>query len=110
MLVIFVSNATDSYTGFNASYNFIERRATDPIKWPAGTYGIPKPVSGCPIADGFQWMTGWRSQDTHDDESNNNKSVSFHLDAVVDKKKVRRSFCLKISTAKDQNRTTWPTG
>jgi len=26
MLVIFVSNATDSYTGFNASYSFIERR------------------------------------------------------------------------------------
>ena len=26
MLVVFVSNATDSYTGFNASYNFIERR------------------------------------------------------------------------------------
>ena len=25
MLVIFVSNATDSYTGFNASYSFIER-------------------------------------------------------------------------------------
>ena len=26
MLVIFVSNATDSYTGFNASYSFIESR------------------------------------------------------------------------------------
>ena len=81
--------------------------ATDPIKWPAGTYGIPKPVSGCPVADGFQWMTGSRSQDT---ESNNKKSVSFHLDAVVNKKKVKRSFCLKTSTAEDQNRTTWPSG
>ncbi|XP_015757085.1 PREDICTED: cubilin-like [Acropora digitifera] len=107
MLVVFESKATDSYTGFNASYNFIERRATDPIKWPAGTYGIPKPVSGCPVADGFQWMTGSRSQHT---ESNNKKSVSFHLDAVVNKKKVKRSFCLKTSTAEDQNRTTWPSG
>ena len=26
MLVVFESKATDSYTGFNASYNFIERR------------------------------------------------------------------------------------
>ena len=26
MLVIFVSNATDSYTGFNASHSLIERR------------------------------------------------------------------------------------
>ncbi|XP_044163813.1 uncharacterized protein LOC122948184, partial [Acropora millepora] len=105
MLVVFVSKATDSYTGFNASYNFIERR--DPIKWPAGTYGIPKPGSGCPVADGFEWMTGSRSQHT---ESNNNKSVSFHLDAVVSKQKVKRSFCLKTSTAKDQNRTSWPSG
>ena len=32
MLVIFVSNATDSYTGFNASYNFIERRGTQQKK------------------------------------------------------------------------------
>ncbi|XP_067028775.1 CUB and sushi domain-containing protein 3-like isoform X3 [Acropora muricata] len=107
MLVVFESKATDSYTGFNASYNFIERRATDPIKWPAGTYGIPKPLSGCPVADGFEWMTGSRSQDT---ESNNNKSLSFHLDAVVNKKKVKRSFCLKTSTANDQNRTSWPSG
>ncbi|XP_067028762.1 uncharacterized protein [Acropora muricata] len=82
----------------------------DPTKWPAGTYGIPKPVSGCPSADGFQWRTGWRSQDAYYDESNNNKSVSFHLDAVVDKKKVKRSFCLKTSTWMDQNRTAWPLG
>ena len=26
MLVIFVSNATDSYTGFNASYSLVERK------------------------------------------------------------------------------------
>ncbi|XP_044170591.1 uncharacterized protein LOC122954610 isoform X3 [Acropora millepora] len=84
--------------------------ATDPIKWPAGTYGIPKPKTGCPSSDGFQWMTGSRSQDTNNNESKNRKSVSFHLDAVVDKKKVERSFCLKTSTAKDQNRTIWPSG
>jgi len=82
----------------------------DPIKWPAGTYGMPKPKTGCPTADGFQWMTGSRSQDTNGDESKNRKSASFHLDAVVDKKKVERSFCLKTSTAKDENRTIWPSG
>ncbi|XP_067027270.1 uncharacterized protein [Acropora muricata] len=82
----------------------------DPIKWPAGTYGIPRPKTGCPSSDGFQWMTGSRSQDTNNNASKNKKSVSFHLDAVVDKKKVERSFCLKTVTAKDQNRTTWPSG
>ena len=80
------------------------------IQWPAGTYGIPKSVSGCPIADGFQWMTGSRSQDTNNNTSKNNKSASFHLDGVVDKEKVKRSFCLKTSTAKDQNRNIWPSG
>ncbi|KAK2550156.1 Zinc metalloproteinase nas-39 [Acropora cervicornis] len=71
---------------------------------------MPKPKTGCPTADGFQWMTGSRSQDTNGDESKNRKSASFHLDAVVDKKKVERSFCLKTSTAKDENRTIWPSG
>ena len=42
--------------------------------------------------DGFQWMTGWRSQDTHNAESNNKKSISFHLDAVIDKKKSKDRF------------------
>ncbi|XP_015754347.1 PREDICTED: uncharacterized protein LOC107333994 isoform X2 [Acropora digitifera] len=75
----------------------------DPIKWPAGTYGIPKPKTGCPNADGFQWMTGSRSQDTNENESKNKKSASFHLDAVVNKKNVERSFCLKTSTAKQDH-------
>ena len=46
-------------------------------------------------------MTGSRLQDTNNNESKNKKSVSFHLDAVVDKKKVERSFCLKTVTEKD---------
>ena len=36
------------------------------VRWPAETYGIPKPASGCPLADGFQWEDGWRLQDTED--------------------------------------------
>ena len=78
--------------------------------WPAGTYGIPKPASGCPFADDFQWETGWRSQDTNNRKSNNAKSSEFHLDGVVDEKRIKRSFCIKTDTTSDQNRTTWPPG
>ncbi|XP_068728132.1 uncharacterized protein [Montipora capricornis] len=80
------------------------------LQWPAGKYGIPKPVMGCPRADGFQWMAGWRSQDTNNNLSKNRKSISFHLDGAVDVKKVNRSFCLKTATMTDLNRTTWPPG
>ncbi len=82
----------------------------DLVRWPAGTYGIPKPVSGCPLADGFQWQEGWRSQDTDGAYSNNAKSAEFHLDGKVDSEKVNRSFCIKTSTAYDKIRPNWPPG
>ncbi|XP_068715306.1 uncharacterized protein [Montipora foliosa] len=85
-------------------------KSAESLQWPAGKYGIPKPVMGCPRADGFQWMAGWRSQDTNNNLSKNRKSISFHLDGAVDVKKVNRSFCLKTATMTDLNRTTWPPG
>ena len=80
------------------------------IRWPAGTYGIPKPASGCPYADGFQWETGWRSQDMNNDYSNNAKSIEFHLDGEVDEKKINRSFCMKTDATSQQTRPAWPPG
>ena len=78
--------------------------------WPAQTYGIPKPASGCPLSDGFQWEKGWRLQDTDDDYSNNEKSAEFHLDGKVGNQEIKRSFCIKTSTADDDNRPDWPSG
>ncbi|KAJ7370800.1 hypothetical protein OS493_029790 [Desmophyllum pertusum] len=80
----------------------------DSVRWPAGTYGIPKPASGCPYAEGFQWKEGWRSQDTDNTYSNNNKSAEFHLDGIVDSEKVNRSFCIK--PADNNDRPSWPPG
>ena len=83
---------------------------TESIRWPAGTYGIPKPVSGCPLADGFQWQEGWRTQDTEDEYFDNAKSAKFHLDGRVGAK-VDRSFCIKTFTADDKlSRPDWPPG
>ncbi|XP_068715308.1 uncharacterized protein [Montipora foliosa] len=78
--------------------------------WPKGAYGLPKPVSGCPEADGFQWSEGWVSQDTSGNYSNNSKSTEFHLDGVVDSRRVNRSFCLKDSANVDNDRPNWPKG
>ncbi|XP_074629259.1 uncharacterized protein LOC141886869 isoform X2 [Acropora palmata] len=83
-------------------------------RWPSGEYGLPKSKSGCPLADGFQWQTGWRYQDTndHDDQvtSNNSRSKEFHIDGNVTKIIVNRSFCMKDDTNDDKGRPMWPRG
>ena len=83
---------------------------SDSIRWPAGSYGVPKPASGCPSTDGFKWQEGWRSQDTNHGASNNGKSPEFHLDGAVNKETVKRSFCIKTETTNDKDRPTWSTG
>ncbi|XP_022783076.1 uncharacterized protein LOC111323895 isoform X2 [Stylophora pistillata] len=83
---------------------------SESVLWPAGSYGIPKPVSGCPLTTGFQWEKGWRAHDTNGVSSNNSRSHDFHLDAKVDESKVQRSFCIKTSTIDDHNRPNWPQG
>lgn len=85
-------------------------RPSGAFRWPAGAYGIPKPTSGCPEDDGFQWQEGWRSQDTNGVNSNNSRSPEYHLDGKVDNTKVQRSFCIKNDTTNDRNRPSWPPG
>ena len=81
------------------------------VLWPAGSYGIPKAASGCPSADGFQWLIGRRYQDTEDNNPSNHKSQQFHLDATVDSKRgILRSFCMKTDTSTDNRRSSWPPG
>ena len=92
------------YNRNNMIYFFIES-----VRWPAGTYGLPKPVSGCPMADGFQWEEGWRSQESDGTQSNNAKSTEFHLDGKVDYEKVNRSFCIRRTAGKN-NKPNWPPG
>lgn len=82
--------------------SFIPRfELSESVRWPAGSYGIPKPASGCPRSDGFVWREGWTSQSTHGRPSNSTKSAEFHLDGVVDDTKIKRSFCIKEDIADD---------
>jgi len=85
-------------------------KLTESIGWPAGTYGLPKAVSGCPLADDFQWKEGWVSQDRDDHYTKKPKSPEFHLDGEVDYSKVKRSFCVKTDISDDKNRSAWPVG
>lgn len=64
-------------------------------KWPSGTYGLPKPVEGCPAADGFEWKTGYRFHDTEDDGTENQHSDSFHLAGEFSDEGIRHEFCIK---------------
>ena len=43
-------------------------------------YGIPKPASGCPHDNGFDWRNGWVHQDSEDSHSQSDRSSEFHLD------------------------------
>ena len=74
--------------------------------WPEGTYGVPKPVSGCP----HNWQEGWRNQDLE----NNSPSSEFSTDlksrmqATVTGGDVRRGFCVKTTTQTGE--APWPAG
>ena len=66
------------------------------LKWPSGTYGLPKPVDGCPMADGFEWKTGYRFHDTEDDGTENQHSDSFHLAGEFSDEGIKHEFCIKM--------------
>lgn len=85
-------------------------KVSEPVRWPSGRYGTPKPMAECPRAKGFAWEKGWRYQDTEDTNPANSKSPQLHLDGVVTVRGIERSFCMKTSTADDNNRPHWPSG
>lgn len=84
----------------------------DFIHWPSGSYGIPRPSSGCPYKSNVNWRYGNRYQDTSNDGYGHNykSRESFHLGATVTYAGVERSFCMKTDTSSDVNRNPWPKG
>lgn len=87
--------------------NILELPPTQP-EWPSGTFGLPRSRIGCPPSDNItSWSTGWRYHDTEDNNPNNYKSSSFHMDATIMKNDLNRSFC--IATTNKGSRE-WPKG
>ena len=76
--------------------------------WPEGTYGLPHPSLGCPLSNAPEWKTGWRFQDTENTNPNNYKSDNFHMDAVVNKSAINKTFCIATKTQKKA--PAWPKG
>ncbi|CAB4020062.1 Hypothetical predicted protein [Paramuricea clavata] len=71
--------------------------------WPQGTYGLPKPVSGCPA----NWQDGWIKQDLENSNPRSEFSVdlNLHIEANLTGGDIRRSFCIKTST---DTTKSWP--
>jgi hypothetical protein len=78
-----------------------------PLRWPAGKYGLPNTIYGCPKAEDFSWASGNIHQALN---KNNKRSSSFHLKANVTSKGVERSFCIKNANSLGPVRPSWPAG
>lgn len=77
------------------------------ISWPAGSYGLLKPIKGCPI--GFN-DGGFVFQDTVDGNPGNKRSDIFHIDGYFAKGEVLRYFCTKDATSSHDTSVQWPSG
>ena len=81
--------------------------------WPGGSFGLPKPKSGCPGDETDGWYEGWRFQDMEDDRKSLDRrtrtSPGSHMSATIseDKKDIRRKFCMKQNTRVQKY---WPKG
>ena len=73
--------------------------------WPSGSYGLPKPRSGCPYKE---WREGFRYQDSENLENTNLKSNGSHLSGQVSPHGIRQEFCVHIDTPGEQ--IPWPRG
>ncbi|XP_078383981.1 uncharacterized protein LOC144666422 [Oculina patagonica] len=84
-----------------------DREVRSPSTWPSGTYGLPKPKSGCPNA---HFNEGTRYHDTEDDDSSNEWSNLYtnHLAGYVTRNDMEQNFCMKTQTS--PNYVPWPRG
>ena len=84
-----------------------------PFLWPRGTYGLPKPKSGCPKEEkgsGFVWHEGSRYHDTPTFFPVNEWSNPFDLAGFYGKENVRPYFCIKTQQGSSKFSLPWPKG
>ena len=73
--------------------------------WPSGSYGLPKPKSGCPSKE---WLEGFRYQDSENVENTNTKTNGSHFSGRVTPHGIRQEFCIHKGTP--GKRIPWPSG
>eukprot|EP00057_Strongylocentrotus_purpuratus_P009111 XP_011663585.1 PREDICTED: uncharacterized protein LOC105438006 [Strongylocentrotus purpuratus] len=79
---------------------FNEERQGEPV----GTYGLPKPNSGCPTG----WSEGYRYHDTEEGYPGNAWSDPLDLDGTWDQASMEYKFCMKTQSSSAED--TWPAG
>ncbi len=93
------------------TYNAFIMFAAD--EWPSGSYGLPRPKSGCPGGKKNGWYVGWKFQDMEDDlkstSSRSRASSGTHMDVQIGSyMDVNRTFCMIRNTGKQTR--YWPKG
>ena len=92
--------------------SFTDPHVIIPNAWPDGTYSLPQVQSplNCPNSgDQFTWETGYRLQDTEDNDSNNHWSPSLHLSGYFGKSLLGINYCTKVDKRNDYG-IQWPKG
>ncbi|XP_028407416.1 uncharacterized protein LOC114530034 [Dendronephthya gigantea] len=84
------------------------------VDWPSGSYGLPKPKSGCPISKTSVWSVGWRFQDMEDNSPSVSRpglSDDSHFDNQIigEERDINRTFCMKQSSS-GVGTDSWPNG
>ena len=80
------------------------------VAWPKGTYGLVRPVGGCPKDSNSEWKFGLRSHDTEDDNPNNKWSSTYDLAGWIQKNNMQWQFCIKVSNGQSDIDYPWPRG
>ena len=77
-------------------YHPVDRAVAIP-RWPDGTYGLPKPDTGCPGSQ-FTWAEGTRYQDAEDNNGYNKWGNNFPFPLAGDWVRLgsmEQQFCIK---------------
>ena len=72
--------------------------------WPAGTYGLPKTDTGCPVAARVEWSPGYKF---HDTVNGNQWSSGIHFDTGYEANNMKQHFCMKTDNG---GLGDWPRG
>jgi CUB/sushi domain-containing protein len=101
-----LSRALANYPSYRGSRSSTDYSLAIPIVWPRGTYGLVKPINGCPSAS---WNSGYRYHDTEDGPyANNHWSGRFDLAGKKWRNNMIWEFCMKLFD--DKVNYVWPKG
>ena len=100
--------------GYPKSYTCHARMFTG-NEWPSGSYGLPRPKSGCPSGEkNNRWYEGWKLQYMEDVDkslsSQSRVSNGSHMDVelIENGRNLNRTFCMKENTGIEPR--FWPKG